>query len=577
MTEAGLLVPAQLETPVFTEQRSKTKELVNSMLNYLKQRYVASVSSRVNSAVQQLEGKLLARLGTTSWSSGRDPFELHSYAATEALAQGVAAVYGYDVAGDIAEFGTMSGRTAAGLAQSMASCDKHLKNAAALFGHAQRKLVLFDSFAGLPEVAQESVDGQSPHVVDGVWSKGSLKGVSQEELAAIIAPHLPPGRLEIHSGWFADTVPALGGERRFALIHVDSDLYQSAMDVLKNLFSRGLVSRGAYVYFDDWNCNRADPDLGERRAWRECVEDFGIEYSDIGTYGIFAQRFIVHSYRGSPEDPIGQGQGSVNSEQEPAPSKEQAGTAVSGSSSDVYDHQEASRHYHQATGMSDMDPSFLPIYERCRQFSMTSAERMYSLYKAIQYIQQGAVEGDIVECGVWRGGSMMVAAEALKLFGGPERRMHLFDTYEGLPEPTPEDVDVWGNEAKSWWQQKRMSKTSSDWARAHLDEVRHNMSLTGFPEKNLEYIKGMVENTIPAHAPDKIALLRLDTDWYASTKHEMEHLFPRLSRNGILIIDDYGHFKGAKRAVDGYLEAAKIPLMLIRVDYTGRIAIKTHG
>jgi hypothetical protein len=278
------------------------RKSVKPMLNYLKRRYAASVSSRVNSAVQQLEGKLLARVGTTAWGSERDPFELHGVAATEALAQGVAAVYGYDVAGDIAEFGTMSGRTAAGLARSIASCDKHLRNASELYGHAPRKLVLFDSFVGLPEVGKESVDGQSPHVMNGVWSKGSLKGVSQQELATMIAPYLPRDRFEIHSGWFADTVPALGSDRRFSLVHVDSDLYQSAIDVLKNLFSRGLVSRGAYIYFDDWNCNRADPNLGERRAWRECVEEYGIEYSDLGIYGVFAQRFIVHSYKGSPED-----------------------------------------------------------------------------------------------------------------------------------------------------------------------------------------------------------------------------------------------------------------------------------
>jgi hypothetical protein len=549
-----------------------------SMLNYLKRRYVTSVASRIDTAIKQLECKLSARFGATTWSSGGNPFELHSLAATEALAQGVAAVYGYDVAGDIAEFGTMSGRTAIGLARSIVSSDGYLRNAAELYGHAPRKLILFDSFVGLPEVGKDSVDGRSPHVVDGVWSSGSLKGVSQNELAAMITPHLPPDRFEIHSGWFADTLSALGGDRRLALIHIDSDLYQSAIDVLKSLFSRGLISRGAYVYFDDWNCNRADPNFGERRAWRECVEEYRVEYSDLGTYGVFAHRFVIHSYNGSPEDPYEQSQQPGRSKRNAAQSREKTKAVVSETtSSDIFDHQKASRHYHQITGMSDMDPPFIGIYERCRGFSMTSAERMYALYKAVQYIQQGLVEGDIVECGVWRGGSMMVVAEALKLFEGPERAMHLFDTYEGLPEPTQEDVDVWGNDAKTWWLQKRTSDRSSDWARAHIEEVRRNMSLTGFPEKNIQYIKGMVEDTIPAHAPDKIALLRLDTDWYASTKHEMEHLFPRLSQNGILIIDDYGHFKGAKQAVDEYLASAKVPLMLIRVDYTGRIAMKTHG
>jgi O-methyltransferase len=545
------------------------------MLRYLKQRYIASITYRVNAAVQKLETRLEANQ-TRTLSANVDPFELHSRVAIEAFAQGLAAIYGYDVIGDIAEFGTMSGRTAAGLAQSIASCDKHLKYAGQMYGHAPRRLVLFDSFVGLPEVKKDSVDSDSPHVVDGVWSSGSLKGVSPEELSLMISPHLNSDRFEIHHGWFSDTVPALGADRRFALVHVDSDLYQSAIDVLRNLFSRGMVSRGGYIYFDDWNCNRADPQLGERRAWRECVEEFAIEYSDAGTYGIFAQRFVIHSYRGSPEDIPGEGHQAGASAEQPVAPKEEQRAVISGSSSDVYDHQEASKHYHQASGLSDMDSAFVPIYERCRQFSMTSPERMYALYKAVQYIQQGSVEGDIVECGVWRGGSMMIVAEALKLFGGPDRLLHLFDTYEGLPQPTTEDVDVWGNDAESWWKQKRTSDKSSDWARSHLDEVQHNMGLTGFSDKNIYYVKGMVEDTIPMQAPDKISLLRLDTDWYASTKHEMQHLFPRLSHNGILIIDDYGHFKGAKQAVDEYLAATKVPLMLIRIDYTGRIAIKTH-
>jgi O-methyltransferase len=275
------------------------------MLGYLKRRYAASVACRIDEAVQKLEARLLARLEASqakSWSGGADPFELHARAAVEALAQGVAAIYGYDVVGDVAEFGTMSGRTAAGLAQAIASCDKSLGYAVQIYDHPPKRLVLFDSFVGLPGVEKDSVDGQSPHVVDGVWSSGTCKGVSPQELDSMIGSHLAPDRFEIHHGWFSDTIPALDADRRFALIHVDSDLYQSAIDVLRNLFSRGMVSRGAYIFFDDWNCNRADPQLGERRAWRECVDEYGIEYSDMGPYGVFARRFVVHSYRGSPED-----------------------------------------------------------------------------------------------------------------------------------------------------------------------------------------------------------------------------------------------------------------------------------
>lgn len=241
------------------------------------------------------------------------------------------------------------------------------------------------------------------------------------------------------------------------------------------------------------------------------------------------------------------------------------------------DYQAASQHYEQITGLGDMDPGFLPVYEKCRRFSMTSAQRMFALYKAIIYIEQAAVPGSIVECGVWRGGSMMVAAETLLRLGAPTRTFHLFDTYEGLPEPDANDVDIWGHEAAGWWREKRISDRSSEWALAGIDEVCANLRTTSYPEDRMFLIKGMVEDTIPAQAPEQIALLRLDTDWYASTKHELEHLFPRLSHHGVLIIDDYGHFKGAKKAVDEYIEKQSIPLLLVRVDYTGRIAIKTHG
>ena len=83
-----------------------------------------------------------------------------------------------------------------------------------------------------------------------------------------------------------------------------------------------------------------------------------------------------------------------------------------------------------------------------------------------------------------------------------------------------------------------------------------------------------MEDTIPKNSPEKISILRLDTDWYESTKHELEYLFPRLSSGGILIIDDYGHFKGAKKAVDEYFTKNKIQYFLNRIDYTGRLIVK---
>jgi O-methyltransferase len=241
-----------------------------------------------------------------------------------------------------------------------------------------------------------------------------------------------------------------------------------------------------------------------------------------------------------------------------------------------FDHQKAASQYHEKTGVNDTEPEFRALAERIRAFSMTSYERMYALYKAVDFIERAEIPGAIVECGVWRGGSMMLVAHRLLALGRSDRDLYLFDTYEGLPRPDEtKDVDVWGNRAIDGWLPRQTSEESSHWAEASLEDVRTNLLSTGYPEERLHFVKGMVERTIPEGAPDAIALLRLDTDWYASTKHEMEHLFPRLARNGILIIDDYGHFEGARQAVDEYISAHNLPLLLNRVDYSGRLAIKT--
>src|SRR5690606_23062787 len=100
------------------------------------------------------------------------------------------------------------------------------------------------------------------------------------------------------------------------------------------------------------------------------------------------------------------------------------------------------------------------------------------------------------------------------------------------------------------------------------------MSLSAYPAGNIRYVAGKVEDTIPAVIPDKIAILRLDTDWYSSTKHELVHLFPKLSNGGILIIDDYGHWEGARKAVDEYFEETGTRIYLSRIDETGRVAVK---
>ena len=226
----------------------------------------------------------------------------------------------------------------------------------------------------------------------------------------------------------------------------------------------------------------------------------------------------------------------------------------------------------------DIEDEFFTIYEKCRAYTMTSTGKMYGIFKSIEYIETYGIDGDIVECGVWRGGSSMNAALSLMHFGSRDRKLFLYDTYEGMPPPDEMDVNFLEEKASELLAGSDGGGSTSDdpgnyWARVDMDEVRQNMSLTRYPEENIVLVKGKVEETIPGTMPGKIALLRLDTDWYESTYHVLRYLFPFLSPGGVLILDDYGYWKGAKKAVDRYFDENMIPILLNRMD-DGRIAVK---
>jgi len=210
------------------------------------------------------------------------------------LALGVDYVFSADVKGDIAEFGTMTGATAATIAREMA-----LASARYFRSDSQakeRRLFLFDSFEGLPE-AVSPVDAQAPHVKSGIWSAGTCKGISKEHLARRCTRFLPKDRVVIYDGWFKDMLPRLPTDASFAMLHIDCDLYQSTIEVLDYCFSEEIIQDGAAFFFDDWNSNRASPEFGERKAWAEAIGKYSIKYSDSGEYGSSGRKFIVHEYR----------------------------------------------------------------------------------------------------------------------------------------------------------------------------------------------------------------------------------------------------------------------------------------
>jgi O-methyltransferase len=221
----------------------------------------------------------------------------------------------------------------------------------------------------------------------------------------------------------------------------------------------------------------------------------------------------------------------------------------------------------------DFDPALQTLCRDVGPFTMTTPERIFALRQSVQHIIRNKIPGDIVECGVWKGGSMMVVAKTLLELGVSNRDLHLFDTYEGMSEPTNIDRSRTG-ETASELLSTADKETSWVWANSPLEEVKRNVLGCGYPSQHLTFIQGKVEDTLPKSAPERISLLRLDTDWYESTYHELVHLYPRLSNGGILIIDDYGDWQGARKAVDQYFQEQGFTPLLQRIDYTGRICVK---
>ncbi len=213
-------------------------------------------------------------------------------------------------------------------------------------------------------------------------------------------------------------------------------------------------------------------------------------------------------------------------------------------------------------------------FETVKPYTMTSPQRVFAFIDAVQHVVDAQIDGDIVECGVWKGGSMMAAAKTLLHNNVKDRELYLYDTFEGMTEPTELDVTCDGRAANVSFEKKRRSAESSDWCRAPIELVRDALASTGYEMSKVHTVKGRVEDTIPETLPGQIAILRLDTDWYESTRHELEQLYPLLVPGGFLIIDDYGHWQGARRAVDEYLAGLEQPTFLHRVDSTGRLAIK---
>ncbi|MFJ8920481.1 TylF/MycF/NovP-related O-methyltransferase [Streptomyces sp. NPDC102415] len=220
---------------------------------------------------------------------------------------------------------------------------------------------------------------------------------------------------------------------------------------------------------------------------------------------------------------------------------------------------------------ADYDDEAKDIIRAVKPYTMTSPERLNAFVLATRHVVRHGIPGDIVECGVWRGGSMQACAKTLLSLGETDRDLHLFDTYEGMTPPTAEDLRRDGRPAQELLDAQ--GKDRPIWAVASLEDVRAGFEQVPYPKDRIHYVRGKVEDTVPEQAPEQISILRLDTDWYASTKHELTHLYSRLVSGGVLLIDDYGYWQGSRQAVDEFLEETGEQLLLLRMD-EGRIAVK---
>jgi O-methyltransferase len=209
-----------------------------------------------------------------------------------------------------------------------------------------------------------------------------------------------------------------------------------------------------------------------------------------------------------------------------------------------------------------------------RNYTMVSFERLATLWLQVQYLDHHNVSGAFVECGVWRGGAVALMALAhLHSVSSAWRQMHLFDSWQGLPEP---DADLDGKSAVEYAGGARNGALRSvDRCVASLEETRDLLeSKVLYPSSLIHYHAGWFQETVPHTEVGEIALLRLDGDWYESTRICLEHLYTNVVSGGVVVLDDYGLWAGCRRATDEFLVRQPHPIMLHHIDYSGRYFLK---
>lgn len=209
------------------------------------------------------------------------------------------------------------------------------------------------------------------------------------------------------------------------------------------------------------------------------------------------------------------------------------------------------------------------ILQQCDGRTMTPPNSIVNLIAATEYVSRNRIDGAFVECGVWRGGSAMAFALTIMEEKTTFRDMFLYDTFEGFTDTIDDDFRIKdGKRAKNIFLRDKNYICQAD-----LDDVKTGLSTTNYPLESIRFVRGDVVKTIPANLPKSISILRLDTDYYESTIWELRHLFPLLSKGGVLIVDDYDYWNGSRKACNEYFEEIGMSNLLIRLE-SGRMLVK---
>lgn len=203
---------------------------------------------------------------------------------------------------------------------------------------------------------------------------------------------------------------------------------------------------------------------------------------------------------------------------------------------------------------ADVDQATRDTVAAVRRYTRTTPAQVVALCEAVRYIATSGVRGDIVACGVWRGGSVMAAARTLLECDDRSRTLWLYDTFSGMAEPG-------------------VAERGARPAAVSLQAVQRTVAKAGYPDSRIEYVVGSAIDTIPGAMPARVALLRIGSDRYETARHELAHLGPRMSPGAVLVVDDYGQSRGARRAVDEFIERTRTPLLMHRVDHAARIGV----